>query len=227
MTPPRIRLLACTPPRGPVDADAVLRWRDAGALDLGLALWLREPDVSPRELVVGRLRPLLLRARAAAVPVVLGIDAEAIGEAAAVVDAEGLAGVHLRRDPSRDALVSARRMFTIVGRSCHDASAGDHHLVDHTCFGPVFAARTRIAGDDKRPQGLAALATCAAHDGAWVLAIGGITASDAPACLHAGARGLAGIAGFFASPPAELAAWVTSLERRPDEPPSGTSARGG
>jgi thiamine-phosphate pyrophosphorylase len=222
VTPPR--LLACTPPVGPVDDGAVLRWRDAGALDLGLALWLREPGASPRELVVGRLRPLLWRARAAGVPVVLGIDADAIGEAAAVVEADGLAGVHLRGDPSRDALATARRSFALVGRSSHDASVGDHDLVDYTCFGPVFAPRTRIAGDDKRPQGLAALAACAEHDGAWVLAIGGVTGSDAPACIRAGARGLAGIAGFFSSPPAELAAWVTSLGRFP---PSGTSAGGG
>jgi thiamine-phosphate pyrophosphorylase len=207
------RLLACTPPAGSVDADVVLRWRDAGALELGLALWLREPEASPRELVVGRLRRLVMRARAARVPILLGIDAAAIGEAAAVIEAEGLAGVHLRADPDRAALERVRERLpgALVGRSSHDAHAGDHDLVDLTCFGPVFEPHTRTAGDDKRRQGLPALSTIAAATGAWVLALGGVDGERAAACIGAGARGVAGISAFFAPTPAMLPAIVAAL----------------
>jgi thiamine-phosphate pyrophosphorylase len=215
VTPPR--LLACTPPTDAVDDDAVLRWRDAGALELGLALWLREPGASPRELVVGRLRPLLVRARAAGVPIVLGVGADAIDEAAVIVEAEGLAGVQLRGDPGRDALVRARERLpaALVGRSCHDASAGDHELVDFTCFGPVFGPRTRTAGDDKRPQGVGELAICAAAPHAWVLAIGGVHGGRAADCIAAGAVGIAGISSFFAAEHRRgLAAFVAALQPR-------------
>jgi thiamine monophosphate synthase len=214
VTPPR--LLACTPPAGPVDEDAVLRWRDAGVLEIGLALWLREPGASPRELVVGRLRPLLVRARAADVPIVLGIDVDAIDEAAAVIEAEGLAGVQLRADPSRDAIVRAREQLpaATIGRSSHDAHAGDHELVDFTCFGPVFAPRTRTAGDDKRAQGVGALAICAAAPHAWVLAIGGVHGGRVSDCIAAGAVGVAGISSFFAAEHGRgLAAYVRALAR--------------
>lgn len=211
MTPPR--LLACTPPSGSVDPDAVLRWRDAGAIEVGLALWLREPGASPRELVVGRLRPLVMRARAAGLPILLGIDASAIGEAAVVVDAEGLAGVQLRADPDRGALERVRERLSgaLVGRSSHDAGAADHDLVDFTCFGPVFDPRTRVAGDDKRAQGIAALGRIAGAPRAWVLALGGVDASHAGACVQAGARGVAGISAFFGEGPDELAALVRAL----------------
>jgi thiamine monophosphate synthase len=207
------RLLACTPPSGSVDADVVLRWRDAGALELGLALWLREPEASPRELVVGRLRRLVMRARAVEVPILLGIDAAAIGEAAAVIEAEGLAGVQLRADPDRAALERVRERLpsALVGRSSHDAQAGDHDLVDLTCFGPVFEPHTRTTGDDKRPQGLAALSTIAGTNGAWVLALGGIDGERAAACLGAGAHGVAGISAFFAERDGALAALVNAL----------------
>ena len=212
MTSPR--LLACTPPAGAVDEDVVLRWRDAGVLELGLALWLREPGASARELVVGRLRPVLVRARAFGVPIVIGVDAEAIDEAAAIVAAEGLAGVHLRRDPSRAAIVHVRERLpgAMIGRSSHDASAGDHELVDFTCFGPVFGPHTRARGDDKRPQGLGELAIAAAAPHAWVLAIGGVDGSRAADCIGAGAVGLAGISSFFGeSARRELAAFVRAM----------------
>jgi thiamine monophosphate synthase len=207
------RLLACTPPAGSVDADVVLRWRDAGALELGLALWLREPQASPRELVVGRLRRLVMRARAVDVPILLGIDAAAIGEAAAVIEAEGLAGVQLRADPDRAALERVRERLpgALVGRSSHDAQAGDHDLVDLTCFGPVFEPHTRAPGDDKRPQGLDALAALAAAPGAWVLAVGGVDGERASDCVRVGARGLAGISSFFAAGDSALAALVLAL----------------
>jgi thiamine-phosphate pyrophosphorylase len=204
--------LACTPPVGSVDDDAVSRWRDAGALELGLALWLREPGASPQALVGGRLRALARRARAAGVPIVLGCAAADVELAAGVIEAEGLAGVHVRGDPDREALsrLRARLPVALVGRSSHDADAGDHDLVDYTCFGPVFAPRTRTAGDDKRPQGLSALARAAARG--RVVAVGGIDASTAAACIAAGASGLAGIASFFApSAAADLAAFIAAM----------------
>jgi len=166
--------------------------------------------------VVGRLRPVLVRARAAGVPIVLGIAADAIDEAAAIVEAEGLAGVHLRGDPDREALVQARERLpaALIGRSSHDPHAGDHELVDYSCFGPVFGPRTRTPGDDKRPQGVGALAICAAAPHAWVLAIGGVHGGRAADCIAAGAVGVAGISSFFAAAHARgLAAFVAAVGR--------------
>jgi len=199
--------VAATPPQGTVDDAIVLRWRDAGALELGLVLWLREPGASPRELVVGRLRPLLVRARAFDVPIVLGVATAALDEAAVIVRAEGLAGVHLRGDPDRTGLEHARARMpgALLGRSSHDADAGDHALVAYTCFGPVFGPRTRMQGDDKRPHGLPALERCATAPDAWVLALGGIEPDTARECVGAGARGVAGISAFFAADDPALA----------------------
>ncbi|MBX7084709.1 MAG: hypothetical protein K1X88_36230, partial [Nannocystaceae bacterium] len=78
----RARLLAITPPHGAIAADAIDRWHDAGAAGL-LALWLRTPAAAPSA-VLERCGAIVARARDLGVPVLLGIDADALAAARAL-----------------------------------------------------------------------------------------------------------------------------------------------
>lgn len=93
----------------------------------------------------------------------------------------------------------------IVAVSCHsldDVRAAESHGADFAVFGPVFEKR----GEPGREQGLEALRkvchrgvppdrkTESVATGAMpVLALGGITLENAPACIAAGAAGIAAI----------------------------------
>ncbi len=220
----RPRLVACTPPTGPVPADGVDVWIAAG-LDLGtLVLWLRDPEASPAEIPNGRLGPLLCRARRHGITTVLGCGPNAVTEAVATVRAHGLAGIHLRGDPGRAALLEARDRLgdgALLGRSCH-RPASDHDLCDYGVFGPVFAPYTAKAVVPA-PLGLDALALACAAPGAWLLALGGIDGRNATACMRAGAVGLAGIRSFFGEPARlaqDIAALCRALEAATRAPPA-------
>lgn len=225
MTP----LVAITPPSGAVEPDAIDRWHEAGARGR-VALWLREPGARPGQLVGGRLHAIIERARAHRVPILLGIDAGAIDEAARMVIDERLAGVVLRGDPDREALVRARdrlRSAAWLGRSVHDPDAGDHELCDFSVLGPIFVPHTGKPFTTT-PLGVDALGRPPAD--AFVVAVGGIDASTAAACLAAGARGLAGIRSFFGPPQTvaqDVAAFCTALQTatHAQAPPDGR-ARG-
>ena len=203
------RLLAIPPPDGPVPGDIVDRWLAAGAAGTIAAL-LREPGRTPAELLApgARLAALRRRCVAAGIPVLLAADAPT------VVPAD-LAGLHLRGDPDRAILERAREHPGLLGRACHGEPQPGHDLVDYTLFAPVFAPGTpgRLP---KHPAGLAALARWTADPRAHVIALGGITPRTAPACLAAGARGLAGISGLFGDPAQveqDVAALVDLLKR--------------
>lgn len=203
------RLLAIPPPDGPVPADIVDRWLAAGAADTIAAL-LREPGRTPAEILApgARLAALRRRCVAAGIPVLLAADAPT------VVPAD-LAGLHLRGDPDHATLERAREHPGLLGRACHGEPQPGHDLVDYTLFAPVFAPGTRSARP-KHPAGLAALARWTADPRAHVIALGGITPRTAPACLAAGARGLAGISGLFGDPAQveqDVAALVDLLKR--------------
>ncbi|MBL9102190.1 MAG: thiamine phosphate synthase [Myxococcales bacterium] len=192
------RLLAITPPHGPVDPQIVDVWLAAGALG-SIAVLLREPGAPPRRLLAGdgRLAPLRRRCVAAGVPVLLALDAAALD---ALEPPPELAGLHLRGDPDLTALRRARERTALLGRACHGEPQPGHELVDYTVFAPVFAPGTVDPTMIKRPAGLAALTRWTADPRAHVIALGGICPATAPACLAAGARGLAGISGLFGEP---------------------------
>jgi thiamine-phosphate pyrophosphorylase len=104
----------------------------------------------------------------------------------------------------------------LLGRSVHDAeAAGDAGPVDYLYFGTVFpsASKPGLAGG----AGVDALAAMAAATPLPVIAIGGITAANAGACIEAGAAGVAAIGWFVPSRSApggrarELAARVASV----------------
>jgi len=116
----------------------------------------------------------------------------------------GADGVHLTGSAAPGAAAMAEDVYAragrqaIISRSCHSAEearrAGQVSLL---LFAPVYEkAFTR---EQPLPgQGLAALAeACRAAPHTPVLALGGITARNAPACLQAGARGVAAIRLFL------------------------------
>jgi thiamine monophosphate synthase len=204
---PPFRLLAITPPAGPVPADSLEPWRGVAG---ELAVLLREPGRPAAEILAedGRLAPLRRRCRAAGVPMLLSVDLEDLANLSTLP--ADLSGVQLRGDPDREARVAARGHLgrlrpahaTWLGRSCHGAPQPGHEHVDYTLFAPVFTPTTTQPGrppGSKIPAGLAALAAWAAAPGACIFALGGVGRATAGACLAAGARGLAGSACSLAS----------------------------
>lgn len=197
-------LLAITPPVGPVDPALVDRWLAAGAGPDVLAVLLREPGAPPLDLLdrTGRLAPLLRRARARGLRVLLSVG-PAAAEAALELSGE-TAGLHLRGDPSPPLLAALRpRVPGLLGRSCHGAPQPGHADVDYTLLAPIFPPTTAQPGlplGTKRPIGLDGLRAWTADPAATIVALGGVDPRTAGACLGAGAAALAGIGVFFGPP---------------------------
>jgi thiamine-phosphate pyrophosphorylase len=110
----------------------------------------------------------------------------------------GAAGVHL---PSGSP--APRRWRTIapsdflIGVSCHsvdDVRNAEKDGADYAVFGPVFPPLSKSTG--LKPRGLDGLARAAAAVTIPVLALGGVTRENSPACISAGAAGIAGITIF-------------------------------
>jgi thiamine monophosphate synthase len=188
------RLWAITPPVGVPEADAIEAWSPEHG-DVGL--WLRTPGAGP-EAVVERCAAVLERARTRGVPIVLGAAAAELAAAASTVARLGLAGVVLRGDPEASTLREARARLgarSWIGRSIHGAAA-HRDACTFSVLAPIFAPHT------PKPTvplalGLDVLAQVARAPGARIVALGGIDADNAAACLAAGAWGLAGIRSFF------------------------------
>lgn len=114
-----------------------------------------------------------------------------------VARAVAAAGVHL---PEQGMPIAAARKVLggrgRVGRSVHSPDgarlAGDEGA-DYVVLGPIFSTASH---PDQPGLGLEVLAMVAREMAFPVLAIGGITRSQIPACLEAGARGVAGIGMF-------------------------------
>ena len=203
----RFRLLAITPPTGPVPGDILLRWLTPARGEApDLAVLLREPGRGPAELLASdRLADLRRRCREHGIPQLLSIDPDAPLPPLP----PDIAGLHLRGDPDLAALHAHRPAAQdsrsqspvprdiLLGRSCHGAPQPGHTEVDYTLFAPVFPPST---GAGKHPVGLAALQAWTRSPGATIFALGGITPATAAACLAAGAHGLAGIGVFFGEP---------------------------
>ncbi len=206
MPAPPFRLLAISPPEGPVDANLVDRWASAGALVLGLGVLLRQPCADLPELLAaitrGRLSAFVSRCRALQIPLLLSLAPEQIKSFARMRESEPsleFAGVQLRADPCRCDLESIRRTLDLgyIGRSCHGKAKGMHDLVDYTCVAPIYQPSTEQRGRVKSAVGLAPLRDWAAQPNARIFALGGVGPANAQACLRAGAWGLAGIGLFF------------------------------
>jgi thiamine monophosphate synthase len=200
MTPglPGFALLAITPPTGEPDPACVDAWLEAGAGEIGIALLLRTPGALVRDI---HADPRLKRIRSActdrAVPMLISCAASDLDDLPKGMT--DLAGLQVRGDPDDADLARARyvsRRGGPLGRSVHGPTPrpGD---VDYTVFAPVFDPNTAQIGTSKKASGLAALAAWAKAVDEPVFALGGVTAERGPACVEAGARGLAGISAFF------------------------------
>jgi thiamine-phosphate pyrophosphorylase len=109
--------------------------------------------------------------------------------------AAGAAGAHL---PAGSPAPSVWRAIAPpgfpIGVSCHtldEVRAAADQGADYAVFGPVFAPRSKASGLE--PRGIAALAQAARAASIPVLALGGITATNAQDCVQAGAAGIAAI----------------------------------
>lgn len=107
MTAPPFRLLAITPPTGPVPADSLDRWLAAGVAAPAIAVLLREPGRRAAEILRpdARLAALRRRCAAAGVPLLVSTDLAELPDLDLPPD---LAGLHLRGDPDPSALPAAR-----------------------------------------------------------------------------------------------------------------------
>jgi len=116
-----------------------------------------------------------------------------------VARAAGADGVHLTAHSlPADVVRSACGPDFLIGVSTHsreEAQAARAGGADFVVFGPVFETESkRLFGP---PQGLDQLREVTSEMGEFpVFAIGGITLEKIPACLSAGARGIAGITLF-------------------------------
>lgn len=210
------RLLAITPPAGPVDPALVEAWR--GAAEVGLGVLLREPGTLPAALVSEehRLAPLRRACTRAGVPWLLSVDPAQLHALAPVLAVPGLAGVQLRGDPEVAMVEAARRVLgpeRVLGRSCHGTPVPMGEGVDYSVLAPIFVPRTAspAPGPGKQAVGLEPLRAFAAVE-PRVFALGGITPATARACVEAGAYGLAAIRSFF-GPVHEVADDVARLAR--------------
>jgi len=128
--------------------------------------------------------------------------------------ATGASGVHLGETSLPLAAVTAwrskSRTEVSIGVSCHSlesCQAAEREGADYILFGPVFATPSKQSFGS--PQGLERLTRVCEGVRLPVLAIGGISESNAGACLAAGAAGIAAIRLFQEAP--DLAATVSRL----------------
>jgi thiamine-phosphate pyrophosphorylase len=126
-----------------------------------------------------------------------------INHRADVALASGAAGVHLTSHPGELTPADVRQLYgqagapePVVSVSCHtltDVERARDLGASLALFGPVF--EKPVAASDALPGvGLAVLReACRIAGPLRILALGGITAANAPACMEAGAAGIAGI----------------------------------
>lgn len=174
----------------PADAFDLLIQQIDGAVAGGVDLiQVREPDLEARDLLV-LVRRILTSVPDSASHLV-------VNDRLDVALASGSAGVHLKE--SSFAVHAARRISPpefIVGRSVHGPEtarlhAGASYLLAGTVKPTTSKQPDRYLGYD----GLAAVVAAAGMQP--VLAIGGLSLSDAPIVAGTGAKGMAGIGAFI------------------------------
>ena len=124
-----------------------------------------------------------------------------VNERADVAIATGAAGVHLPADsvaPDEIRKIAPRGFVVAVStHSLEEVRAAERAAADFAVFGPVFATPSKAHWGP--PQGLDALESVCRAVSLPVMAIGGISAENATACVERGASGIAGISLFQAA----------------------------
>ena len=186
------------------------RWLEqavAAGVDL---IQIRERDL-PAGMLADLARSVMTAAAGSSTRVV-------VNDRADVAIASHCDGVHLRGDgpPVGRVRELAARENWIIGRSIHSvAEARAHEESDYLLFGAVFDSGPKpglgleALGDAVAAYGIAGPSGRHVHFGRGVLAIGGITVSNAHACINAGASGVAAIRLFLPPGRADGALGVT------------------
>jgi len=191
-----------------VESHKFLLEKVKAAADAGVDwIQIREKHLSARELA--RLVQQALRVAPAPCRVL-------VNDRLDVACAVRAAGVHLTEQSISVAdakkFVRERRRSFLVGASTHSlesARAAADSGADYLIFGPVFATPSKAGYG--APQGIERLAAVCRSISIPVLAIGGITPENAPACAAAGAAGIAAIRLFQDA--ADLPAIVRQLRQ--------------
>jgi thiamine-phosphate pyrophosphorylase len=161
------------------------QWLDIGMVDL---LQIRE-----RELTARRLAELVRKVLQLPNPWQTKI---LVNDRTDIAIACGADGVHLRDGALLPAKIRALTTSPfIVSAACH--SAGDVRTLagaDYILLAPIFAPLSKST--DRPPLGLEAIYAAAQLTSVPLIALGGITASNAHTCVEAGAAGVAGISLF-------------------------------
>jgi len=135
------------------------------------------------EEVVARGRTFAALARDAGVLFVVNDDVEA----AILLEADA---VHLGRDDSgAERAIDAGLLLGLSAATVREALAAEERGAAYIGAGPVWATPTKPDADP--PIGLDGLEDICRAVSIPVVAIGGIDASNAAACIHAGAEGVA------------------------------------
>ena len=185
--------------------------RIAAAVSSGVDyIQLREKDLPARELEL-LARAAVQRIRESETTTRLLINSRVDVAIAACAD-----GVHLPSDGISPA--QARAIFQqggvekpLITVSCHtvqEVIAARDQQADFVVFGPVFEKSGRAGVGLERLR-----EACSAASGIRILAVGGLTASSAADCMHAGAAGFAGIRLFQSGNLAETVATLRAISR--------------
>ncbi len=170
----------------PAAARALLR---AGGRDAALLLRDRALPADEYAALVAALLPICRRAGALLL----------VHGSAEMARLSGADGVHLPEGADVAAARAALGAGAWIGASRHDAAgvAGAARAgADYVTLGPVFATPGKGA-----PMGIDAFAAIARSSPVPVVALGGVTARNAGACLAAGAAAVAAIRGAWAGDP--------------------------
>ena len=149
---------------------------------------IREKDLSSRDLAE-------LTAAIVAIAKPAGVRV-LVNERTDVALAAGADGVHLPSDAIAPWKLRCLGV-SCIGVSCHNAAELQSAVqggADFAVLGPVFRPLSKDYQSDI--LGLAGFEQLARPSPIPVLALGGITHENAPACMHAGAAGIAGITLF-------------------------------
>ena len=182
----------------PVDEIAELLAKIRLAVQAGVDwVQIREKDLSGRALLD------LARSAIATAKAANGVARVYVNDRLDVAIAAGAAGVHLGGESVRVAHVvrwcrsgNAPPHFDI-GVSCHsleDAREAERAGASYVFFGPVFDTPSKKAFGPS--QGVQRLAEVCSAIRIPVIAIGGVSEENAPACLRGGASGIAAIRMF-------------------------------